>query len=330
MKFYTNVSQYGNFILERGIQNGVPFKRKIEYAPSLFVPSKENSKYKTLSGKNVSKVEFGDIADAKEFMDKYDSVDNFDIYGYTSWMYCYLSDEYPGQYVDYDFDHIKVMYIDIEVGSESGFPKPEEAREAITAITMKCKNDFIVIGCGDYNNTREDVKYIKCDTEDGLINTFVDNWKRISPDIVTGWNVKFFDIPYLCNRITNLFGEKFCRQLSPWNFVKEFKVAGMGGKMFQTFNLTGIAVLDYLDLYKKFTFTNQESYRLDHIAHVELGEKKLDYSEFETLHQLYKLDFQKFIDYNIKDVEFQILNSLTSFHQVQHEQCDQVYMILDL
>ena len=218
-------------------------------------------------------------------------------------MYCYLSDEYSGTTVDYDFNQIKVLYIDIEVGSESGFPKPEEAREQITAITMKCGKDFIVIGCGDYHNTREDVRYIKCETEDGLINAFVDHWKRISPDIVTGWNVKFFDIPYLVNRITNLFGEKFCKQLSPWNFVKEFKVAGMGGKMFQTFNLTGIAVLDYLDLYKKFTFTNQESYRLDHIAHVELGEKKLDYSEFETLHQLYKLDFQKFIDYNIKDVE---------------------------
>ena len=303
MKFYTNVSQYGNFVLERGIKDGVPFKNRIEYSPSLFVPSKEESKYKTLSGANVSKMDFGNIADAKEFIQKYDTIENFEIFGFTSWMYCYLSDEYPGATVDYDFESIKVLYIDIEVGSESGFPKPEEAREQITAITMKCGKDFIVIGCGDYHNTREDVRYIKCETEDGLINTFVDHWKRISPDIVTGWNVKFFDIPYLVNRITNLFGEKFCRQLSPWSYVRESKVAGMGGKWMQTYNLTGIAILDYLDLYKKFTFTNQESYRLDHIAHVELGEKKLDYSEFETLHQLYKLDYQKFIDYNIKDVE---------------------------
>ena len=165
MKFYTNVSQFGNFVLERGIENGVPFKRRVEYSPSLFVSSKENTKYKTLSGKNVSKIDFGNIADAKEFIDKYDSVDNFDIYGFTSWMYCYLSDEYSGTTVDYDFNQIKVLYIDIEVGSESGFPKPEEAREQITAITMKCGKDFIVIGCGDYNNTREDVRYIKCETE---------------------------------------------------------------------------------------------------------------------------------------------------------------------
>jgi DNA polymerase elongation subunit (family B) len=302
MKFYTNVSQYGNFVLERGIENGEPFKNKIEYAPTLFIPSKEKSKYKTLSGQSVSKMKFGNIADAKEFMNKYDTVENFEIYGYTSWMYCYLSDEYP-KTITYDFNHIKIMYIDIEVASEHGFPKPEEAKEEITAISMKCGKDFVVIGCGDYNNTREDIKYIKCESEEELIHAFIEHWKRISPDIITGWNIKFFDIPYIVNRITKLFGEKFTRQLSPWNFVRESKVMGLGGKYHQTYNLTGISVLDYLDLYKKFTLVNQESYRLDHIAHVELGEAKLDYSEFDTLHQLYKLDHQKFINYNIKDVE---------------------------
>ena len=93
MKFYTNVSQYGNFVLERGIKDGVPFKNRIEYSPSLFVPSKEESKYKTLSGANVSKMDFGNIADAKEFIQKYDTIENFEIFGFTSWMYCYLSDQ---------------------------------------------------------------------------------------------------------------------------------------------------------------------------------------------------------------------------------------------
>jgi len=302
MKFYTNVSQYGNFVLERGIENGEPFKNKIEYAPTLFIPSKEKSKYKTLSGKSVSKMKFGNIADAKEFMNKYDTVENFEIYGYTSWMYCHLSDEYP-KTITYDFNQIKLMYIDIEVASEHGFPKPEEAKEEITAISMKCGKDFIVIGCGDYNNTREDIEYVKCESEKELIYAFVEHWKRISPDIITGWNIKFFDIPYIVNRLVNLFGEKYIKQLSPWNFVRESKVMGLGGKYNQTYNLTGISVLDYLDLYKKFTLVNQESYRLDHIANVELGEAKLDYSEYDTLHQLYKLDHQKFIDYNIKDVE---------------------------
>ena len=130
-------------------------------------------------------------------------------------------------------------------------------------------------------------------------------WDKESPDIVTGWNVETFDIPYLVNRAKRLFDEKKnpYRLLSPWKKIREYMMFGMGGREMQAYEIYGVEILDYLQMYRKFTYVNQESYRLDHIAFVELGESKLDYSEQGSLHLLYKNDYQKFIEYNIKDVE---------------------------
>jgi DNA polymerase elongation subunit (family B) len=125
--------------------------------------------------------------------------------------------------------------------------------------------------------------------------------KTYNPDVITGWNVEFFDIPYLVNRIRLLLGEEEAKKLSPWRHLEEHTIEVYGRNQ-QAYRPMGIAMLDYLQLYKKFIFVKQESYRLDHIAFVELGERKLDYSAFETLDDLYEKDHQKFIEYNIKDV----------------------------
>ena len=111
-----------------------------------------------------------------------------------------------------------------------------------------------------------------------------------------------YDVPYICGRLERLFGEKELRMMSPWGMVKSEEIE-IKGRTNILYNLMGINVLDYMDLYKKFTYTNQESYRLDHIAFVELGQKKLDHSEYENFKDFYTKDWQKFIDYNIKDVE---------------------------
>jgi DNA polymerase elongation subunit (family B) len=205
---------------------------------------------------------------------------------------------------DFDPDVVKVANIDIEVGSEEGFPDPELANQPVTAITMSVKGHYYVFGVGEYDKKgREDVSYIDCKGERRLLDLFLEFWERTDADIITGWNVDGFDIPYLINRITKLIGEKDARRLSPAKWIQERTFKGNFGKETKEYTLVGLAVLDYLQLYKKFTYSQQESYRLDHIAFVELAQKKLDYSEMETLHQLYKLDYQKFIDYNIKDVE---------------------------
>lgn len=297
MKFYTNFIRHGNFLLVRGYKNGKRFSDKIEYNPKLYLPSKIPTEYRTLDGHYVSPVLQGSMRDAGDFIRQYEDVGNFRFYGSTNYAYVYINEEYQG-HIDYDQSLIRVANLDIEVGSENGFPEPASASEPITAITVMLKNHFYAFGTDEFKTDRDDITYTLCRNENHLIESFLNFWRLHDPDVVTGWNTKYFDIPYLYNRIRRLFDERTAKQLSPLGMIEEREINGDG-----TIDLYGIASLDYLDLYKKFTYTQQESYRLDHIAFVELGERKLDYSEFENLHQLYKYDYQKFIEYNIKDVE---------------------------
>jgi len=300
MKFYTHFSKLGNNILVRGYNNGKKFIDKVEYNPTLYLPSKDGD-YRTLDGQSVAPVSQGTMRDATEFMKRYEDVDNFKVYGSTNFPYVYINEAYPGK-VDYDPEQIKIANIDIEVGSENGFPEPASATEPITAITFKIAGHFYVFGCGDFETNRDDVTYLKCRDENNLTMRFLDMWEETSPDIVTGWNIQFFDIPYLNNRITKLMGENTAKRLSPFRRIGE-RTTTIHNKQQVAFDLVGIAILDYIELYKKFTYSQQESFSLNHIAYLELGEKKLDYSEVESLHQLYRTNFQKFIEYNIHDVE---------------------------
>ena len=299
--FYTNVAVAGKYILLRSVENGKRVRRKVEYRPTFFLLSQEQSDVTTLAGESVKPIQPGTISECREFLERYKSVDNFPVFGNNRYEYAYIADEYSDDIL-WDASKILTAYLDIEVGSENGFPEPRDANEEITAITLKIKGNYFVFGVGDYSKHRDDVHYAKCRDEFDLIKRFMDLWSRFYPDVISGWNIKFFDIPYLVNRITKLFGEDEAKKLSPWNRISG-REAFVMNREHQVYDLDGIATLDYIELYRKFTYSQQESYRLDHIAHVELGEKKLDYSEFETLHQLYKYDYQKFIEYNIKDVE---------------------------
>jgi DNA polymerase elongation subunit (family B) len=299
--FYTNVCVSGRYILYRGVENDKRVRRKIEYRPTFYLLSQEASDYKTLAGENVKPIQPGTIPECREFLQRYESVDNFPVFGNNRYEYAFIADDYPDDIL-WDVNKVIVAYIDIEVGSESGFPEPKDANEAITAITIKIKGNYFVFGCGDYNKHRDDVGYAHCRDELDLIKRFLDLWTRFHPDVISGWNIKTFDIPYLVNRISKLLGDEEAKKLSPWNRLSK-REAFIMNREHTVYDIDGIATLDYLELYRKFTYSQQESYRLDNIAHVELGLKKLDFSEYETLHQLYKQDYQKFIEYNIKDVE---------------------------
>jgi DNA polymerase elongation subunit (family B) len=299
--FYTNISVSGKYILYRGVENDKRVRRKIEFRPTFYLIANEKTDYKTLSGEFVKSIEPGTIPECREFLERYESVDNFPVFGNNRYEYAFIADRYPDDIL-WDINKFTIAYLDIEVGSENGFPEPRDANESITAITIKLKGNYFVFGVGDYSKHRDDVHYAKCRDELDLIRRFIDFWTRFHPDVVSGWNVKFFDIPYLVNRITKLLGDAEAKKLSPWNRLS-LREAMIMNREHQVYDLDGVATLDYIELYRKFTYSQQESYRLDNIAHVELGEKKIDYSEFETLHQLYKHDYQKFIEYNIKDVE---------------------------
>ena len=300
-KFYTSVVCLGNYIFERGIEDGFPFDDKHEFKPTLYIPTTTKTEWRTLEDEPVGPVQWGTIKETRESMKKYEGVENMKIYGHTNYNYSYIAETYPDQ-VDYNFEHLKIMFLDIEVGSEHGFPNPENAQEEVTAITVKINDDIQVWGCSEFKNGQENITYNKCGDERQLLEQFVMYWQQNCPHVITGWNTKTFDTPYLVNRIRNILSEAWVKKLSPWGFVKEQKIFGMGGREVQTYEIYGVSEIDYMDAYKKFTYTNQESYRLDHIAYVELGENKLDYSEVNSLHELYRTDYQKFIEYNIQDV----------------------------
>jgi len=302
MRFYTNVYQQRDSIYVRGYENGKPFKKVEKYKPYMFVPANgKETKYKTIHGEPVSRIDFDGIMDAKEFVKTYKDVGGFTVYGLDKFLYTYIYDNYRGE-IEYDPTQMSIVSLDIEVAVDQGFPDIDTARNAITAITIAKNGQKVVFGCGDYREHKHPIKYYKCADEVALIRSFLAIWNEWAPDIMTGWNIEFFDIPYLVNRIKAVLGDDEAKRMSPWGIIYDYEVE-MRGKKQKSYNLIGISALDYLAMYRKFTYTAQESYRLDHIANIELGERKMDYSEFDGLQDMYVKDFQKYIEYNIRDVE---------------------------
>ena len=303
MKFYTNVEQAGNRLLVRGHENGHSFSYRVNFDPTLYVPTKNYSEWRTLEGDCVEPVKQGSINDAKEFIKRYRDVEDFDIYGNSRFLYQYIAEEYPQDELKFDSSAIRIFNIDIETAAENGFPDIETADQAILAISIKDSftGRIVVFGARAYDNRDPLVDYMHFKTEKGMLGAFLEYWNDNFPDVITGWNVQLFDIPYIARRIDRILGERYTKMLSPWKLVSYREIFIKGRKQI-AYDLPGISTLDYLELYRKFTYTNQESYRLDHICSVELGEKKLDHSEYDTFKEFYENDWQKFIDYNIHDV----------------------------
>ena len=306
MRFYTNVQMVGDNFLVRGYEDGKHFMTREKFNPTLFVNSKKKTNYKTLNGEYVESVKPGGVRDCREFIKKYDGVDGFKIYGNERFIYQYISEIYKEEEIKFDINKVKLTTIDIEVASENGFPDVESAAEEVLLITIQdySTKEIITWGQGPFKLKQGNHYYKQFNNEYDLLNDFI-NWWMIednTPEVVTGWNSKLYDIPYLVRRIDRILGEKLMKRLSPWGLITEIETYITGRKHI-SYDIGGISQLDYLDLYKKFTYTNQESYRLDHIANVELGQKKLDHSEFDTFKDFYTKGWQKFVEYNIIDVE---------------------------
>jgi len=304
MKFYTNVQLIGNQFLVRGVDNGKRFETRDEFFPTLYVKTNKKSKHRALSGEAVEPINPGTIRDCRDFYSKYEGVDGFEIYGNDRYIYQYISEKYPEDEIKFDISKIKLVTLDIEVASEEGFPDVESCSEEILSISIQdyTTKKIITWGVKPFKNTRNDVTYHHCPSEYELLNHFINHWMIDVPDVVTGWNIQLYDIPYICKRLNRVLGEKLMKRFSNWGLVTEGETY-IQGRKHTTFDVGGLTQLDYLDLYKKFTYKNQESYRLDYIAEVELGQKKLDHSEFDTFKDFYTQGWQKFIEYNIVDVE---------------------------
>ena len=304
MKFYKNVEQVGNKILVRAHENGTDVQYREDFKPSLFVSSnKEVTDYKSLDGRPLRRVMPGSIADCRNFVQQYADIDEFEIHGNTRYLYQYINEKYPGDEIKFDSSLIRVFTIDIETAAENGFPDIQSADQEILLISLRDSftNRITVWGSKAFKNEDRQVDYIHCDDETKLLHSFLGWWQENFPDVITGWNVQLFDIPYICRRMTRMLGDKYTKMLSPWKMVSDREIYIKGRKQI-AYDIPGISCLDYLELYKKFTYTNQESYRLDHIAFVELEQKKLDHSEFDTFKEFYTNDWHKFVEYNIHDV----------------------------
>lgn len=311
MTFYTNVARYGNSLLYRGYtDNGTAIMQKYKFKPTMFANTPNPSEWKTLSGKAVAPIQFDSMGDAKDFIKQYDDIVNSEVYGTSNFIHQFITEKFPND-IKFKRSNVNVFNFDIEVHSEDGFPLPEEARHPITAVTIKSSKSSVyhVFHFGEWSIEKSEMSHLTIQEHRGkneveMLVKLIEFWKNDYPDVLTGWHIRFFDIPYLINRITLLGSEKAARSLSPWNLIDQRNIVQFGNPT-SSFDIKGIATLDYIELFKKFGYSygTQESYKLDHIAHTVLGERKLSYEEYGSLMNLYKGNYQKYIDYNIKDVE---------------------------
>ncbi len=301
-QFYTNIQLAGDTILYRGYEDGKPVQFRGQFSPTLYVPSNKEEEFHTLDGRPVKPIEFMTARSAREFIKQYDGVEGFEVFGYERFVYQYIRREFPGE-VDYNINQMKIYALDIEVQCDNGFPSVEEAAEEMLSITVKdlITKKFFVWAVREFD-VPDGIEANIFWNEKEMLSHFLEWWTLNTPDILTGWNVNLYDVPYIARRVNRVLGDKWMRSLSPWNRANEREVYVQGRKNY-AYDISGINILDYLDLYRKFTYSNQESYRLDHIAFVELGQRKLDHSEYENFKDFYTRDWQKFIEYNIQDVE---------------------------
>lgn len=324
-EFYTNIKQYGNQLLYTGYANGKRVVKRVDFKPTLF--TKDNSgkeaQFHSYNGVPVAPVNFDSIKEARDFIGTYKGVPNFQIYGTNKFACEYVTRSFPKE-LKYDFSLLRIFYLDIETDSSKKFPEPEVADEMITAITIfdnKTKK-FITWGLKDYDTSgsvytdenpdpikpiRKKIEYRKFASEREMLEDFVLFWSMNYPDIVTGWNSRFYDVPYIINRLTRLFGEKFTNKLSPWGIINKKQVNvyrfGQQNKQDQ-WEIYGIAELDLMDLRMKYE-KKLESNSLAYVAKHYLKISKLEYDG--TLAELYERDPQRFIDYNLQDVNLLIM-----------------------
>ena len=311
MSFYTNVCRYGNAILYRGYNQvgGRIYKRITDFKPVFYTQTKNQSEWRSMNNQPIAPVEMASMRDAKEWLDSNRDVAGRKIYGNNKYLQQYITQRFPHE-IEFKREMIDVGTFDIETEYDDGFPEPRHANQRILSITYKSSKSklYHVWGYGDFDTEKsllQPVRYYRCRDEVSLLTKFLAFWSDESrtPDVITGWNIRFFDVPYLVNRTAKLLGVDAIRSFSPWRMIDHREITRRG-RTEDAYDIKGIEQLDYMELFQKVgdSYGPQESYSLNHISYVVLGEKKLSYEESGSLKNLYKDDFQKYIDYNMKDV----------------------------
>jgi DNA polymerase elongation subunit (family B) len=307
MSFYTNVATVKKSVYIRGVDDrGARFADKVAYEPTLYFHARQGQTptHESMLGEPLFGKTFSNIYEASNYIREPYAQIWGKPYGLDNYNLTLINDLWQDdETIDFNINKIRIANIDIEVYAPNGFPFPEDANDPINAITVETKKKFFVFGCGDFETDRDDITYLKAKSEKHLLLMFLRFWERVGFDVLTGWHVLAFDVPYLINRITKVLGPAAARRMSPWKIIRERNEMLVNGFRCDTYELVGISILDYEEMYRKFRLKMRESYRLDFIAHIELETGKISYDEYGSLAELSIKNHQLFIEYNIRDVE---------------------------
>lgn len=316
-KQYINVARYKNQMLVREIVDGKEIRRRVKFNPSMFQSSQVPTEYQNFYQNGyVSRCTFDNSYDMKTFIDEYKDIPN-EVWGNPDITSQFIYEE---KYDTTDSSQVITSYLDIEVCTryqdangnwvDGGFPNAADAEFPINAICDYRSNDkkYYVFSTAlgwtpekSQLHFKDEVVYVPCVSEEDLLKKWLYFWQKKTPHIITGWNVESFDIPYIVNRISRLYGKDVANKLSPWDKVDQKTIHGAFGNDQSIYIIQGISTLDYLELYKKYRYIPRERYTLGYISQCECpNEAKL---EFKGTHgSLYYDDPVFFVDYNIQDV----------------------------
>ena len=284
--------------------NGERITVEATYRPYLYIETNGTPDATSIFNTKLKKKVFPTQYDRSKFVKELDSsvrlFENLNVYQQ------FLVDMFYMEYEKPEFKQhpLKVFYIDIEVYSkDEGFPHADIAPAPVNVITLydSLSEKYYTWGLSAYKPKETDVKYFHCSSEKQLLEKFLDFVCKDHMDVLSGWNTKFFDIPYLINRIKKICGDDDAARLSPTKNIYSRMGFNKFGKEETVWIIDGVSCIDYLDAYRKFCVSPRENYKLDTIASIELGENKIDFGG-GNLSDLADEDWETFVDYNIQDV----------------------------
>jgi DNA polymerase elongation subunit (family B) len=285
------------------VRDGKRIEAKVPYSPTLYAESNKSVEFRGLYGEKLVPVKFESIHAAKEYIGRYEEVKDFTIHGIQQFQYQYISDKFVGD-IDWDIDQARVVFLDIETKvPENGFPNIETANCEILLISLmnRFTQKIVVFGTRSISAPNPLFEYRLFKNEASMLEAFLDFWSSAYPDVISGWNIDGFDMPYIANRIHRVLGEAEMKRLSPWGVLNSRKIE-VRGREVEVVDIVGINSLDYLDLYKKFSFRPQESYSLGAVCQVDLGEGKVDFGcTFKESYSTTQENWDRFVLYNAMD-----------------------------
>lgn len=319
MQHYTNIEVIGNTIFERYVKDGVRLSRKTNYQPTLFhhaAPGVE-TKHKDIYGRFCVPKKHENIWEAKQWQKRMAEIGQ-DAMGMDDYCISYISDNYRGV-IDFDRDNVIIDVVDIEVTAPE-FPDPKFAKYEIDMIShvrlYEGKKTYyifdLVKDVGHWDPSKsvldkyilDNVVYMPFDTEIDLLLNYIQLWKSSTPDLVFGWNSEGFDIPYIITRIINILGESAANQLSPYGKISSKTITNMYGEK-TIYRIHGVALMDYMDVFKKFSFTVMPDYKLGNVGYREVKADKLEYDG--PINKFRAADHQRYVDYCVRDTDIILL-----------------------